>query len=137
MSHNQNPRPCHPLTSVVRRMNPALPRVLFNRQFLLLRKQRRRVETVNLCVFNRNWWTDLSFIMVNLHSTNIFFFSIFLSSLMNIRVYSFSTEPRVLRIETKQVPAPSQPEVVLSDGKIFSLFTLPQINIFSSVYMHV
>ncbi|XP_012153295.1 adducin 1-like protein hts isoform X3 [Megachile rotundata] len=26
-------------------------------------------------------------------------------------------EPRVLRIETKQVPAPSQPEVVLSDGE--------------------
>lgn len=27
-------------------------------------------------------------------------------------------EPRVLRIEKKKVPAPSQPEVVLSDGKI-------------------
>lgn len=26
-------------------------------------------------------------------------------------------EPRVLRIETKQAPKPSQPEVVLSDGK--------------------
>lgn len=31
-------------------------------------------------------------------------------------------EPRVLRIATKQVPVPSQPEVVLSDGKFISLF---------------
>lgn len=28
------------------------------------------------------------------------------------------TEARVLRIETKQAPRPSQPEVVLSDGMI-------------------
>lgn len=27
-------------------------------------------------------------------------------------------EPQVLRIETKQAPRPSQPEVVLSDGKL-------------------
>lgn len=45
---------------------------------------------------------------------------IFIFSLTNTRVYSFATEvPRVLRIETKQVPAPSQPEVVLSDGEYF------------------
>lgn len=31
---------------------------------------------------------------------------------------SFS-EARVLRIETKQAPRPSQPEVVLSDGMIY------------------
>jgi len=51
MNHNPNQRPCHHLTSVVRRMNPALPRVLFNHQYLLLRKQRRRVEMVNLCSY--------------------------------------------------------------------------------------
>lgn len=28
----------------------------------------------------------------------------------------FSSEPQVHRIETKQAPKPSQPEVVLSDG---------------------
>lgn len=31
-------------------------------------------------------------------------------------------EPQVLRIETKQAPRPSQPEVVLSDGKLFFCF---------------
>lgn len=37
----------------------------------------------------------------------------------NERIFFFSLfkEPRVLRIATKQVPLPSQPEVVLSDGK--------------------
>lgn len=50
---------------------------------------------------------------------------IFILSLTNTRVYSFATEPRVLRIETKQVPAPSQPEVVLSDGKSFLIFFFP------------
>lgn len=31
----------------------------------------------------------------------------------------FRAEPQVLRIETTHAPKPSQPEVVLSDGKFF------------------
>lgn len=32
-----------------------------------------------------------------------------------------NTEPQVHRIETKTAPKPSQPEVVLSDGKLICL----------------
>lgn len=54
--------------------------------------------------------------------SNIFLFSTLLTTTLD--VYSFATEPRVLRIETKQVPVPSQPEVVLSDGKSFPFLFL-------------
>lgn len=95
MSHNQNPRPCRPLTSVVRRMNPALPRVLFNHRFLLLRKRRRRVETVNLCIFNSRLSIHIPWNLPHLthmESTtlylplysNIFLFSTLLTTLARI-----------------------------------------------------
>lgn len=38
-------------------------------------------------------------------------------------------EPRVLRIETKQAPKPSQPEVVLSDGKLTIICDTPSLSL--------
>lgn len=46
----------------------------------------------------------------------------------------YLTGPRVLRIETKQVPRPSQAEVVLSDGE-FSSHCLVKISFFESVLL--
>lgn len=38
-----------------------------------------------------------------------------------MNAFRFISEPQVHRIETKQAPKPSQPEVVLSDGKCFRI----------------
>lgn len=40
----------------------------------------------------------------------------------------YFAEARVLRIETKQAPRPSQPEVVLSDGMILYIYFLISLN---------
>lgn len=45
-------------------------------------------------------------------------------------MFLFSSEPQVHRIETKQAPKPSQPEVVLSDGKLHSFYRLTTVEIF-------
>lgn len=42
----------------------------------------------------------------------------------NTNNHIYFSEPQVHRIETKQAPVPSQPEVVLSDGKNGQIFLL-------------
>lgn len=52
MSHNQNRKPYHHLILVEPPMNQALPKVLFNHQFQLHQKQKRKAETVNINIQN-------------------------------------------------------------------------------------